>query len=30
MRRRKKVFQEESGLDLTPMLDIVLQMMLLQ
>jgi biopolymer transport protein ExbD len=28
MRRRKKVFQEESGLDLTPMLDIVFIMLI--
>jgi biopolymer transport protein ExbD len=28
MRRRKKIFQEESGLDLTPMLDIVFIMLI--
>ena len=28
MRRRKKIYQEESGLDLTPMLDIVFIMLI--
>ena len=28
MRRRKKIYQEETGLDLTPMLDIVFIMLI--